>query len=104
MIDSLIWQSDKQYQCFLQEAKANFPPVQQELLDKTYTVFADKLTMMKLDGIIPYLSSLYADTGRPARNQAQLIRSFVLHSLSQPPLQAGGDLRLYQRAMRWTLF
>lgn len=81
MTDSQTWQSDAQYQCFLQEAKSHLDTSQREMLDTTYAEFSEKLSSLNLDDTIKYLSQFYSDIGRPARNQSQLIRSFVLHYL-----------------------
>lgn len=81
MIDSQTWQSDAQYQCFLQEAKSHFDTSQREMFVTTYAEFSEKLGSLYLDDTIKYLSQFYSHIGRPARNQSQLIRSFVLHYL-----------------------
>lgn len=71
------WDSHAEYQHFISEAVALLNPSQ---LKKLYSMSDswNKLTSMNLDPVGEFLSTFYSDTGRPAINQPQILRSFIL--------------------------
>ena len=72
------WQSHQEYLFFLHETKVHLDSSQ---LTRLYLEFADvreKLRLLNLDPAMEYLSRFYPPMGRPAKNQAQIIRSLVL--------------------------
>ena len=71
------WQTHAEYQQFISEAVASLNPSQ---LKKLYSM-ADswhKLTSLNLDPVGDFLAPFYSNTGRPALNQPQILRSFIL--------------------------
>lgn len=48
------------------------------LLDDDFQSALFKMIFLDVDSIIPLLSNLYSKTGRPAKNQIQILRSFIL--------------------------
>lgn len=71
------WQTHDEYLQFLSEAVASLNPSQ---LKKLYSMSDSwrKLTSMNLDPVGDFLAPFYSATGRPALNQPQILRSFVL--------------------------
>ena len=71
------WDSHAEYQHFISEAVALLNPSQ---LKKLYSMSDswNKLTSMNLDPVGEFLFTFYSDTGRPAINQPQILRSFIL--------------------------
>ena len=74
------WQSHQEYKAFLHEAKVHFGPSLRHRLFSFSDIRA-KLISLNLDPVMEFISSLYSDGGRPAENQAQILRSFVLFCL-----------------------
>lgn len=74
------FQSDLEYHINLLHAKATFSSDQRMELTR-YSSARAKLTSLRLDPLLHILPKLYSTTGRPAKNQAQIIRSMVLFSL-----------------------
>ena len=71
------WQTHAEYQQFISETVALLHPSQ---LKKLYSMSDswDKLTSLNLDPVGDFLAAFYSNTGRPALNQPQILRSFVL--------------------------
>lgn len=71
------WNSHAEYQHFISESVASLSPSQ---LKKLYSMSDswNKLTSMNLDPVGEFLAPFYSHTGRPAINQPQILRSFVL--------------------------
>ena len=71
------WDTHAEYQHFISEAVALLNPSQ---LKKLYSMSDswNKLTSMNLDPVGEFLAPFYSDTGRPAINQPQILRSFIL--------------------------
>ena len=75
------WQSHREYLAFLHEAKIHFDSSQRTRLNTELTPIREKLRLLNLDPVMEYLQQFYSNTGRPAKNQPQIIRSLVLFFL-----------------------
>lgn len=73
------WTTHDEYLKFLSEAISEFNGSQLKMLS-SYSDSMDKLTSLNLDPAMRHLAPYYSDTGRPALNQPEIIRSFVLMS------------------------
>ena len=90
------WQTHAEYQLFISEAVASLNPSQ---LKKLYSMSDSwlKLTSMNLDPVGEFLIPFYSNTGRPALNQPQILRSLVLmldrkfSSLTKWTVELAGD-------------
>lgn len=71
------WDSHAEYQQFISEAVSHLNESQLKKL-YSYSDSLNKLASLNLDPVGEYLKSFYSATGRPARNQPQIIRSFIL--------------------------
>ena len=71
------WQTHAEYQQFISDAMANLNPSQLKKLHSMSDSW-NKLTSMNLDPVGDFLAPFYSGTGRPALNQPQILRSFVL--------------------------
>lgn len=73
------WRTHKEYQSYLLE---NIMPyfVEDHKNAEQYEAALSKLYMLDLDPLKPLVSQYYSVTGAPAKNQPELIRSFVLMS------------------------
>ena len=71
------WDTHAEYQHFISEAVTSLNPSQ---LKRLYSMSDswNKLTSMNLDPVGDFLAPFYSDTGRPAINQPQILRSLVL--------------------------
>lgn len=76
MLSHLSTYSD--YLRFVSSFSADHPHFQDSLLDKFYFDAFFKMVHLRVDDIIPVLSPLYSHTGRPARYQMEILRSFIL--------------------------
>ncbi len=73
------WRSHSEYQSYLVENIANFyKEVPNNVIQ--YQDALSKLYILDLDPLQPVLAEHYSNTGAPARNQPELIRSFFLMS------------------------
>ena len=71
------WDSHAEYQHFISQAVESLNPSQL----KKFSSISDslnKLTSMNLDPVGQFLAPYYSNTGRPAINQPQILRSFIL--------------------------
>lgn len=75
------WQSHQEYLRFLHEAKISFDSSQRTRLQTELACVREKLRLLNLDPVMEYLRPFYSNTGRPALNQPQIIRSFILFFL-----------------------
>ena len=71
------WQDDTEYRISFLNQKAKFSS-DQRLDLQMYRSFITKMLALKLDPTLDVLLGLYSDTGRPAKNQSQIIRSCIL--------------------------
>lgn len=74
------WQSHKKYLKYLKHRKAKMDS-SQRLRWQNLRPVRKRLRYLDLDPAGKYLESLYSGTGRPATNQAQILRSLVLFFL-----------------------
>lgn len=72
------WQSHQEYLYFLHETKIHLDSSQRMRLHLEFDAVREKLRMLDLDPVMEYLSAFYSLTGRPAKNQPQILRSLVL--------------------------
>ena len=75
------WQSHTEYHINFINLKARFPSQLRVFLWEHYSKEREKLMSLNLDPVGEYLSRFYSSTGRPAKNQAQILRSFLLFAL-----------------------
>lgn len=71
------WPTHAEYQLFLSVAVTTLNESQLKRF-YSYSDSLDKLTSMNLDPVGGHLLPYYSDTGRPALNQPQILRSFIL--------------------------
>lgn len=72
------WQSHQEYLYFLHETKVHLDSSQRTRLHLEFDPVRKKLCLLDLDPVMEYLSAFYSPIGRPAKNQVQIIRSFIL--------------------------
>lgn len=92
-----IWQSHNDYLAFVHERKIHMDSSQRTRLDTTYAPFREKLRLLNLDEVGAFMQTLYSPTGRPAVNQPQIIRSFVLFFLFWAAGMCNGSLTAWVR-------
>ncbi len=71
------WQTHAEYQQFISDSVPLLKPSQLKKLVSMSDSW-DKLFSMNLDPVGHFLAPFYSDTGRPAINQPQILRSFIL--------------------------
>ena len=72
-----FWRSHVDYQSFVSDTISSFSET--ELLKlQSYSKSREKLDSLNLDPIGVLLAPYYSNTGRPAKNQPEILRSFVL--------------------------
>ena len=74
------WQTHSAYKVFFKNCKACFDSSERVRLQGEYGKLRQKLWMLDLDSIVAVIQGNYSKFGRPARNQAQLFRSFIAFS------------------------
>ena len=74
------WQSHQEYGHFLYEAKVKFDSTSRLRLSALQPI-REKLLSLDLDPVMELMKPLYPDIGKPAVNQAQILRSFILFCL-----------------------
>lgn len=76
-----LWQSHDEYRTIVntygRRLSRNNPRYAFDLYDKE----RQKLLNLNLDAVMEYFPSFYSDSGRPAKNQAQILRSLILFVL-----------------------
>lgn len=75
------WQSHAEYHINFKNLKAKFPSHLRIFLRNHYAKERQKLISLNLDPVGEYLSRYYSKFGRPAKNQAQILRSFLLFAM-----------------------
>lgn len=83
------WQSMQDYKHFLTESKNHFDSSERNRLHTTLWEIWQKLQPFDTDRAIEFLLPFYPATGRPAKNQPQILRSFILlysEGLAKPSL------------------
>lgn len=75
------WQTNQEYHCFLTNAKTTFDSSERVRLQSELASAREKLRLLDTDAAMRFLEPFYSSTGRPASNQPQLLRSFILFFL-----------------------
>lgn len=75
------WQSMHEYHCFLNDSKSVFDSSERTRLHSELWLPWQKLRLFDTDKAMAFLTPFYSASGRPAINQPQIIRSFVLFFL-----------------------
>ena len=75
------WQSMAEYHHFLTEMKVHFDSSERARLHSELWIPRQKLRSFDTDVAMRFLEHRYSMTGRPAINQPQILRSFILFSL-----------------------
>lgn len=75
------WQSMHEYQCFLNHSKAVFDSSERVRLHSELWLPWQKLRLFDTDRAMAFLAPFYPPLGRPATNQPQILRSFILFFL-----------------------
>lgn len=73
------WHTHKEYQSYLIENIVPFFEADRKNVEQ-YKTALSKLYLLDLDPLLPLLAPYYSITGAPAKNQPELIRSFILMS------------------------
>jgi len=71
------WMSHDEYKKFASDNISKLDHSQKQRLEGFSNSY-EKLLALNLDSVGEYMKPLYSNTGRPALNQPQIIRSFVL--------------------------
>ena len=75
------WQSMHDYQSFLTNSKASFSSSERTRLHSDLWIPWQKLRLFDTDTAMEFVFPFYSTTGRPAKNQPQILRSFILFFL-----------------------
>ena len=75
------WQSMQDYKCFLHNSKVSFDSSERTRLHTDLWIPWQKLRLLDTDIAMDVLLPFYSSTGRPAKNQPQILRSFILFFL-----------------------
>ena len=75
------WQTNQEYHCFLANAKTTFDSSERIRLQSELASTREKLRLLDTDAAMRFLDPFYSNTGRPALNQPQILRSFILFFL-----------------------
>ena len=97
MFNSDSWQSHDEYRIIFKQAKAKFSSDSRVALWDSYSVPRQKLLSLNLDPLGEFISTRYASTGRPAKYQAQIFRSFLLFTMLLNKTPAGNSLTRWVR-------
>lgn len=78
------WQSMQDYKCFFLNSKVSFDSSERTRLHTDLWIPWQKLHLFDTDIAMGVLLPFYSSTGRPAKNQPQILRSFILFSFWSP--------------------
>lgn len=99
------WQSMQDYQHFLTESKALFDSSERTRLHTELWKPWQKLRLFNTDKAMEFLLPFYSKTGRPAKNQPQILRSFILlllllsEGLAKPSLTLWAERLAHDRVL-----
>lgn len=93
------WQSMHDYQCFLNNSKASFDSERTRLHSELWLPW-QKLRLFDTDRAMAFLAPFYSPIGRPAKNQPQILRSFILFFLMLSMGLAPPSLTLWVKRLR----
>lgn len=89
------WQSMHEYRLSLINTKAKFDSSERIRLHNELSCFKQKLLLFDTDKAMEILLPFYSSTGRPATNQPQILRSFILFFLMFSSGLTPGSLTLW---------
>ena len=92
------WQSMQNYKHFLSESKVHFDSSERVRLHTELWKPWQKLRLFDTDKAMEFLLPFYSSTGRPAKNQPQILRSFILFFLL---CSEGLDGVVNKRGAKW---
>lgn len=76
-----LWQSHNEYRTIVNTYGRRLSRNNPKYAFDSYDKERQKLLNMNLDPVIEYISGFYSSGGRPAKNQAQILRSLILFVL-----------------------
>lgn len=76
-----LWQSHDEYRTIVRVYGKRLSRNPKKYGFKSYDKECKKLLSLNLDGIVEYIPAFYSVSGRPAKNQAQILRSLVLFTM-----------------------
>ena len=76
-----LWQSHNEYRTLVNTFDRRLSGNNPEYFFNLYDKERQKLLNLNLDPLLEYLSRFYSHTGRPAKNQAQILCSLILFVL-----------------------
>src|SRR5665647_2674617 len=79
-----FWRTHKEYQSYLLEKILPFFESDKDYVLQ-YEKSLSKLYILDLDPLLPLLAPYYSIVGAPAKNQPELIRSFILSPSKESP-------------------
>ena len=94
------WQSMQDYLYFLNESKIHFDSSERVRLHSELWKPWQKLCLFDTDKAMAFLLPFYSNTGRPAKNQPQILRSFILFFLLYSEGLAKLSLTLWVNRLR----
>ena len=94
------WQSMQDYKYFLTGSKARFDSSERNRLHTQLWNAWQKLRLFDTDKAMEFLLPFYSYTGRPAKNQPQILRSFILFLLLYSDGLAKPSLTLWVDRLR----
>lgn len=89
------WQTMQKYLYFLNESKVHFDSSERTQLHSELWKPWQKLRLFDTDKAMEFLLPFYSATGRPAKNQPQILRSFILFFLLYSEGRAKPSLTLW---------
>ena len=75
------WQSMSEYHHFIHESKVHFDSSEKSRMHNELWIPWQKLKSFNTDIAMDFLFPFFSNTGRPARNQPQILRSFLLFAM-----------------------
>lgn len=94
------WQSMHDYLCFLNNSKASFDSSERSRLHSELWLPWQKLRLFDTDRAMAFLAPFYSTIGRPALNQPQILRSFILFFLLLSMKLTPPSLTLWVKRLR----
>ena len=94
------WQSTQDYKYFLTNSKVHFDSSERRRLHSELWKPWQKLRLFDTDIAMAFLLPFFSSTGRPARNQPQILRSFLLFLLLLSEGLAKPSLTLWVKRLK----
>jgi hypothetical protein len=92
-----LWQSHNEYRTIVSTMGRKLSRNNPRYAFDSYEEEMQKLLNLNLDSVFDYIQSFYAEGGRPAKNQAQILRSLILFVLLFNKTQAKASLTAWVR-------